>query len=371
MSIIAELRDRTSHAGQLLIHTGSEHVLVSNVFGVLKNLSQEIVLRAILKEILQVDIDEDKFKKVKYDFWKKFPAPKGIKEGFTEADIVIEFLDYVIFIEAKYLSNESTGTTHETDRDQIVRNLDIANIYAKKNDIKNFFVIYLTCDEYKPEIVKNITNGSISSSLSSETTINNIRDKIFWASWKDISEILAELSLNNVFIKSELHFIRDLLDYLCKKNIAKNNLCSSNNKKVEKDYYKICRKDCNGFRKIYKWDNYRDESWRSEVWEEKGIINLLENLNRQQKRLIYFLASKGGGAYQGDIMRSLDFLNGKDSGTLSGIKAGINRYCKNLNKMPLLSVGAGLRDDRYHEINRELKELRKIIIEYIVKNYNF
>lgn len=370
MSIIAELRDRTSHSGQTIIHTGSEHVLVSNVFGVLKNLPQEIVLMAILKEILKVEINEDNLKEVKYDFWEKFPAPKGIKEGSTEVDTVIKFTDHVIFIEAKYLSEESKGTTHESDRDQLIRNLDIANIYSKKNN-KNFYVIYLTCDEFEPEIISKIRKGNISSVLSSETKIYDIKDKIYWASWKNISDILAKLALNNAFCKSELYFVRDLLDYLCKKGIAENNLCSFNNNMIEKNYYKICRKNCNGFRQTYKWDSYRDESWRNEVWEEEELVRLLESLNYQQKRLIYFLASKGGGAYQRDIMNSLDFLIGKNSGTLRGIKAGINKYCKSLNKMPLFSEGVGSRDDRYHEINRDLKHLREIVIKYVIENFNF
>jgi Holliday junction resolvase-like predicted endonuclease len=371
MSIIAELRDRTSHSGQTLIHTESESVLVSNVFGILKNLPQEIVLVAISRVVLKDEFKKDDLKEVKYDFWKKFPAPKGLKEGSTEVDVVIEFPDHVIFIEAKYLSDESKGTTHESDRDQLVRNLDIANIYAKKNNIRNFFVIYLTLDEVRPEIIKNINNGNISSVLSSETEINDIKDKIYWMSWGDISNILTKLVNNSNFSETELYFVRDLLDYLCKKGIAKNNLCSFNNKSIKADYYKLCRKDCNGFRSIYKWNSYRDESWRNEVWEEKELIKLLENLSYKQKNLIYYIASKGGGAYQRDIMNSLDFLKGKTSGTLQGIKAGINRDCKSLNKMPLLSVGVGSRDDRYHEINRGLGNLREPIINYIEKNLIF
>jgi hypothetical protein len=40
MRMITKLIDRTSQSGQTLIYAGSEHVLVSNVFGVLKNLPQ-------------------------------------------------------------------------------------------------------------------------------------------------------------------------------------------------------------------------------------------------------------------------------------------------------------------------------------------
>jgi len=371
MSIIAELRDRTSHSGITLIHTGSEHVLVSNVFGVLKNLPQKIVLRELLKKIIGKEIDQKNFSKVKYHFWRKFPAPKGLKEGFTEVDTVIEFQDNVIFIESKYLSEESKGTTHEKDRNQLIRNLDIANIYSKKNQVKNFYVIYLTCEKDEPKIVQDIRNGNIISKLSLETKPEEINDKIYWASFKDISDILSGLALSRAFYPTELNFVRDLLDYLCKKGIAENRLCSFNNHLIEFDYYKICRKNCNGFREYDMFSTYRDESWRRGNWTKEELIRTLDNLSLKQKQLIYYLAKKGGGAYQYEIMADLDFLKEKNSRTLLGIKAGINRICKSLNKMPLLSIGIGSKDDRYHEINQDLYELRQEIIEYVVNKFNF
>jgi len=370
MSIIAELRDRTSHSGITLIHTGSEHVLISNVFGILKNLPQKIVLKELLKRIIGKEIDQKNFSNVKYHFWRKFPAPKGLKEGFTEVDTVIEFQDNVIFIESKYLSEESKGTTYEKDRNQLIRNLDIANIYSKKYQIKNFYVIYLTCEKYEPKIVSNIKNGKLVTTLSIDTKPEEINDKIYWASFKEISDVLSGLVIGKTFHGTELNFVRDLLDYLCKKGIAENMLCSFNNHLIEFDYYKICRKDCNGFREYNMFSAYRDESWRDENWTKEELIQTLNNLSRKQKQLIYYLAKKGGGAYQYEIMTVLDFLKGKDSRTLLGVKAGINRICKSLNKMPLLSVGIGSRDDRYHEINQDLGTLREEIIEY-AKSFDF
>ena len=119
------------------------------------------------------------------------------------------------------------------------------------------------------------------------------------------------------------------------------------------------------------FSNYRDESWRDENWSKEELIQTLDTLNLNQKRLINYLAIKGGGAYQFEIMSDLDFLNGKESRALLGIKAGINRVCKSLNKMPLLSVGVGSRDDRCHEINQDLGTLRQEVIEYAMNNLNF
>ena len=39
MSIVLELRGRTSHAGVTLVHPTSEHIVLGTVFGIVKNLS--------------------------------------------------------------------------------------------------------------------------------------------------------------------------------------------------------------------------------------------------------------------------------------------------------------------------------------------
>jgi len=44
MSIILELRKHVSHSGTPLVHQASEDVLLSNVFGVIKNLPAKYVL---------------------------------------------------------------------------------------------------------------------------------------------------------------------------------------------------------------------------------------------------------------------------------------------------------------------------------------
>ncbi len=51
MSIILELREHISHAGLPLVHQGSEDVLLSNVFGVVKNLPTQHVLAPWLSAV--------------------------------------------------------------------------------------------------------------------------------------------------------------------------------------------------------------------------------------------------------------------------------------------------------------------------------
>src|SRR5258708_5734579 len=66
--------------------------------------------------------------------WVSVPPPPGLvlelDEGLSEIDVVIESPRWVWFIEAKYRSDISQGTTTRPDRDQVLRNLDVGTYYA-------------------------------------------------------------------------------------------------------------------------------------------------------------------------------------------------------------------------------------------------
>jgi hypothetical protein len=51
LSIILELRDHYSHAGTPLVHKTSEDVVLSNVFGIVKNLEHSSVLVPWIRQI--------------------------------------------------------------------------------------------------------------------------------------------------------------------------------------------------------------------------------------------------------------------------------------------------------------------------------
>jgi hypothetical protein len=66
--------------------------------------------------------------------WESVAPPLGLlsdgDEGASEIDVVIQTPTWVWFIEAKYRSDISTGTTTRPDRDQILRNLDVGSYFA-------------------------------------------------------------------------------------------------------------------------------------------------------------------------------------------------------------------------------------------------
>jgi hypothetical protein len=79
-----------------------------------------------------VDVPKDLRATVK--LWESISPPLGLlahgDEGASEVDVVIEAASWVWFIEAKYRSDISTGTTTRPERDQILRYLDVGTYHA-------------------------------------------------------------------------------------------------------------------------------------------------------------------------------------------------------------------------------------------------
>lgn len=85
--------------------------------------------------------------------WESVAPPLGLlvdgDEGASEIDVIIESASWVWFIEAKYRSDISTGTTTRPDRDQIVRNLDVGTNYA---GVRRFFFSLLVSSEQRSPV---------------------------------------------------------------------------------------------------------------------------------------------------------------------------------------------------------------------------
>lgn len=113
MSIILELRDRQTHAGAPLVHRDSEHVVLANVCGVLKNLPSDAALNPWLNRITNNTVGPAAL--WKFDFWEKQPRPQGVIEGSTEVDLVLESVTAVVFVEVKMGAAPSAGTKSDPE----------------------------------------------------------------------------------------------------------------------------------------------------------------------------------------------------------------------------------------------------------------
>jgi hypothetical protein len=127
MSVILELRDRRSHGDVALVHPDSEHVVLANVFGVLKNLPPDAVLNAWLTAATNGAVPPASAWRP--DFWQKQPRAQGVIEGSTEVDLVLESAASLVFVEVKMGAGPSTGTKSDPERNQLIRNLDVG--YAR------------------------------------------------------------------------------------------------------------------------------------------------------------------------------------------------------------------------------------------------
>jgi hypothetical protein len=84
---------------------------------------------------------------------------------------------------------------------------------------------------------------------------------------------------------------------------------------------------------------------------------------QRESSLIATIRRKLPDVRQHTIMEQLPFLTGRSSRSLGGLKSHINAGCKQLDCAPVLSKGSGSGDRRLHEINRDLRELRGVVIE--------
>ncbi len=87
--------------------------------------------------------------KLDIKLWQSIKPPEalleqGTAEGATEVDVLIECETFVWFIEAKYKSDISPGTTHDKKRNQILRNIDVGSNYAEGRD---FYFSLLILDD--------------------------------------------------------------------------------------------------------------------------------------------------------------------------------------------------------------------------------
>lgn len=81
--------------------------------------------------------------------WRRLSPPPGLRdaqgdEGYSEIDVLIETVDSVWCIEAKYRSDVSMITTNNATRNQILRNIDVGSWFAGP---RNFFFSLLLVNE--------------------------------------------------------------------------------------------------------------------------------------------------------------------------------------------------------------------------------
>ncbi len=357
MSIVLELRGHLSHAGTPLVHETSEDVVLSNVFGIVKNLNSSVLaswVSSVLKFARPIS-------ECSVDFWQRQPKPIGVIEGSTIVDLVIESTSAIIFVEVKMDAPASSGTAHDPHRNQLVRNLDIGYCRATSK-AKEFGLIFLTPELKEPPIVE-----SVRSSMGPFPTNPGVRPEsivacLRWAPWASVGDAVAEAYSSAALQGYEQNFALDLLAYMARKGLWRNTLADDEVFYLDK-LYRPLRCDASPFAPYANRKAEPYQGWRDKVWDEASLKELLSDLRLEDRALLKMLADAGGAMRQDQLMRKLPLLNGRSSASLRSLKSHVNAACKAMDRAPILAEGAGSGAARIHEIDRRLGPLRSLVID--------
>jgi hypothetical protein len=360
MAIILELRERLSHAGIPLVHATSEHVVLANIFGVAKNLSADAVINPWLGMIVRSDsIRADDWE---FSFWERQQKPIGpVGEGSTEVDLVLESERWLAFVEVKLDADPSQGTKNDPDRNQLLRNLDVGYRRAREAG-KAFALVYVTPDTSEPDIVARLRTEPQTFPASADIDSGTITKCLFWSSWAMIGNVLANSVAAGTLGPVENRFALDLLAYVSAKRLWKNTL-ADDPRFYRNKLYRSLRKSDSPFIPYASGKIERYQAWRTKPWQEEKLRSYLSGLRPEDKALLKLLADAGGALQQRTIMRELPFLKGRSSASLRSLKSHVNAGCRQLDSAQILAEGSGSGDNRVHEINRTVGDLRPLILE--------
>lgn len=136
----------------------SEDAVTWNVFRSLRQIAPSVWLPALWRRTTPPGNCYSSDSAAVVNLWQSIPPPIGLlaggDEGASEIDVVIETPTWVWFIEAKYRSDISFGTTTRPERDQILRNIDVGSYYAGVRQF--FFSLLIASESRSPEGVKKI-----------------------------------------------------------------------------------------------------------------------------------------------------------------------------------------------------------------------
>lgn len=222
--VFADMRaSKTRH----LRSANSEDAVTWNVFRSLRQIAPHVWLPILwAKAFPSMTPPHDL--QVAVNLWFSVKPPLGLlaegDEGDSEIDIAIESATWVWFIEAKYKSDISTGTTTRPGRDQILRNLDVGSYYA---GVRSFYFSLLTIsDEKSPMGAAKVREYSdlavVRSTLGRHRPdgLKNIQ-AVGSLSWNDLAIVLEGVTRASVR-EDEMAYAMRAAKWLKDKGIATN-----------------------------------------------------------------------------------------------------------------------------------------------------
>ncbi len=198
----------------------SEDVLSWNVFRSLRQINPTKWLNDLASRTFGITFPGDPTE-TSIELWKNIPPPQALlksgDEGISEIDIVLENPEWVWFIEAKFRSDISTGTTTRPSRDQVLRNIDVGSHYA---GVRKFYFSLLHLNEkYSPKGIEALKKYSdlelLRAALPHRSDLLSNIAGVGCLRWVDISDVLrvAKLSRDradeNIFAERALAWMEE------------------------------------------------------------------------------------------------------------------------------------------------------------------
>jgi hypothetical protein len=178
----------------------SEDAITWNVFRSLRQITPQAWLPRLWQHAFPaVPCPSDR--KIVIRLWHDVVPPLGLlaggDEGISEIDVVIETGTWVWFIEAKYTSDISLGTTTRPHRDQILRNIDVGSYYAGVRDF--FFSLLVLSEKRSPEganRMREYDDLSLPKTKLGEHRPDGLKNlkKISQITWEILGSVLEEAS---------------------------------------------------------------------------------------------------------------------------------------------------------------------------------
>jgi hypothetical protein len=160
------------------------------------------------------------------NLWKSVTPPLSLRaesqEGPSEIDVAIETASWVWFIEAKYKSDISTRTKTRTDRDQIIRNIDVGSHYAGVRQF--FFSLLISSEARSPKGAKRIREYRDLSVPKAKCAahrpdgLSNVQ-AVSQLTWNDLHEVLKE-AFDKAEREDEREYARRAGDWLVARELV-------------------------------------------------------------------------------------------------------------------------------------------------------
>lgn len=202
----------------------SEDALTWNVFRSLNQIDPGVWLPLLRQKAFPDSEPAPTPQIVTMHLWKEVEPPPALRlyqrdEGASEIDVVIETEFSVWFIEAKFKSDISTGTTNNPTRDQIVRNLDVGSWYAGVRDF--YFALLIMDEERSPKGVEvlNSLGGSPPTLPHRPDGLQNVKG-CGLLRWRDIAGVLRVCADDGGLREGEAQFARNAWSWMQQRGLC-------------------------------------------------------------------------------------------------------------------------------------------------------